>query len=139
MWAFLDAFTLEILFWLFYAFLTFPQTISHPEDFFALSLPIIVTNTIAVSLFYMVIEFFIHQRDSEKTQTTKNTFDAVAALFATLHDGFNDANISKIAELMTSSLPSLIWTPFPTRTSSTPAPITKPKLMRPRGMRKSPF
>lgn len=110
MWAFLDAFTLEILFWLFYAFLTFPQTISHPEDFFALSLPIIVTNTIAVSLFYMVIEFFIHQRDSEKTQTTKNTFDAVAALFATLHDGFNDANISKIAELMTSSLPSLIWT-----------------------------
>ena len=102
MWAFLDAFILEILFWLFFAFLTFPQTISHPEDFFALSLPIIVTNTIAVSLFYMV--------RSEKTQTTKNTFDAVAALFATLHDGFNDANISKIAELMTSSLPSLIWT-----------------------------
>ena len=110
MWAFLDAFILELLFWLFYAFLTFPATTSHPEDFFALSLPIIVTNTIAVSLFYMVIEFFIHQRDSEKTQTTKNTFDAVAALFATLHDGFNDANISKITELMISSLPSLIWT-----------------------------
>ena len=110
LWSLLYAFILEILFWLFFAFLTLPETVGHPEDYFALSLPIIVTNTIAVSLFYMVIEFFIRQRDTEKTQTTKTTFDAVAGLFATLHDGFNDTNVSAITGLMTSSLPSLIWT-----------------------------
>lgn len=110
LWSFLDAFTLEILFWLFFAFFTWNQTLANPEDFFSLSLPIIVTNTIAVSIFYMVMEFFIHQRDSEKTATTKATFDAVSSLFSTLHDGFNDNNITKIAELMTASLPTLIWT-----------------------------
>lgn len=101
---------LELLFWMFFAFLTFPQSLDNPYGFFSLSLPIIVTNTIAVSLFYMVIEFFIHQRDSEKTQTTRTTFNAVAALFATLHDGFNNTNIASIVELVTSSLPNLTWT-----------------------------
>ena len=110
LWAFIDALVLELLFWMFFAFLTFPQSLDNPYGFFSLSLPIIVTNTIAVSLFYMVIEFFIHQRDSEKTQTTRTTFNAVAALFATLHDGFNNTNIASIAELVTSSLPNLTWT-----------------------------
>lgn len=110
LWAFIDALVLELLFWMFFAFLTFPQSLDNPYGFFSLSLPIIVTNTIAVSLFYMVIEFFIHQRDSEKTQTTRTTFNAVAALFATLHDGFNNTNIASIVELVTSSLPNLTWT-----------------------------
>lgn len=138
MWAFLDAFILEILFWL---FLHFSHSPDHQPSggFFALSLPIIVTNTIAVSLFYMVIEFFIHQRDSEKTQTTKNTFDAVAALFATLHDGFNDANIYKIAELMTSSLPSLIWTAISYRNQFYTRTNYKTEADETQGMRKSPF
>lgn len=71
---------LEILFWVFFAFLTWPKTIAHPNDFFDLSLPIIITNTIAVSLFYMVLEFYTHQRDTEKSETTKTTFDAVNTL-----------------------------------------------------------
>ena len=109
-WSFLDAGVLEVLFWLFYAFLTWPDTVAHPWDFFDLSVPILITNTIAISLFYMVLEFFIHQRDSEKTQTTKNTFNAVITLFSTLHDGFKSFNVSKVAEIVTSALPSLIWT-----------------------------
>ena len=109
-WSFFYAGILEILFWVFFAFLTWPETIAHPNDFFDLSLPIIITNTIAVSLFYMVLEFYTHQRDTEKSETTKTTFDAVNTLFSTLHDGFNGFNVSKAAEIVTASLPSLIWT-----------------------------
>ena len=54
-WSFFYAGILEILFWLFFAFFTWPKTVAHPNDFFDLSLPIIITNTIAVSLFYMVL------------------------------------------------------------------------------------
>ena len=110
MWSFLDAAVLELLFWLFFAFLTWPDTVAHPWDFFDLSIPIIVTNTIAVSLYYMILEFYIHQRDTEKTQTTKNTFNAVITLFGTLHDGFKAFNVSKVTEIVTAALPSLIWT-----------------------------
>ena len=110
MWSFLDAAALELLFWLFFAFLTWPDTVAHPWDFFDLSVPIIITNTIAVSLYYMILEFYIHQRDTEKTQTTKNTFHAVITLFGTLHDGFKAFNVSKVTEIVTAALPSLIWT-----------------------------
>ncbi len=109
-WSFVNAALLEILFWLFYALLTWPETAAHPWNFIDLSVPILITNTIAVSLFYMVLEFFIHQRDTEKTQTTKTTFNAVITLFSTLHDGFKAFNVSKVAEIVTSALPSLIWT-----------------------------
>lgn len=109
-WSLFYAGVLEILFWLFYAFLTWPDTVAHPWDFFDLALPILITNTIAVSLFYMVLEFFIHQRDTEKSQTTKNTFAAVITLFSTLHNGFKSFNVSKVAEIVTSALPNLIWT-----------------------------
>lgn len=109
-WTLLAAGILEIAFWLFFALLTWPETSSHPEDFFTLSLPIIVTNTIAVSLFYMIIEFFIRQRDSEKTQTTKITFNAITTLFSTLHDGFQEKSLAKVADIITTSLPDLIWT-----------------------------
>ena len=109
-WSFFYAGILEILFWLFFAFFNWPKTVAHPNDFFDLSLPIIITNTIAVSLFYMVLEFYTHQRDTEKSETTKTTFEAVNTLFSALHDGFNGFNVSKATEIVTASLPSLIWT-----------------------------
>lgn len=109
-WSFFYAGILEILFWLFFAFFTWPEAIAHPNDFFDLWLPIIITNTIAVSLFYMVLEFYTHQRDTEKSETTKTTFEAVNTLFSALHDGFNGFNVSKATEIVTASLPSLIWT-----------------------------
>lgn len=109
-WSFFYAGILEILFWLFFAFFTWPKTVAHPNDFFDLSLPIIIMNTIAVSLFYMVLEFYTHQRDTEKSETTKTTFEAVNTLFSALHDGFNGFNVSKATEIVTASLPSLIWT-----------------------------
>lgn len=108
-WSFLYAFILEFLFWIFFAFLTWPTTTTYPVNFFHLSLPIIATNTIAVSIFYLAMEFFIHQRDSEKTQTTKSTFNAVITLFSTLHDGFKSFSVARVTEIMTTSLPSLIW------------------------------
>lgn len=109
-WSFFYAGILEILFWLFFAFFTWPEAIAHPNDFFDLWLPILITNTIAVSLFYMVLEFYTHQRDTEKSETTKTTFEAVNTLFSALHDGFNGFNVSKATEIVTASLPSLIWT-----------------------------
>lgn len=109
-WSFLYAFILEFLFWIFFAFLTWPTTTTYPVNFFHLSLPVIATNTIAVSIFYLAMEFFIHQRDSEKTQTTKSTFNAVITLFSTLHDGFKSFSVARVTEIMTTSLPSLIWT-----------------------------
>lgn len=109
-WSFFYAGILEILFWLFFAFFNWPKTVAHPNDFFDLSLPIIIMNTIAVSLFYMVLEFYTHQRDTEKSETTKTTFEAVNTLFSALHDGFNGFNVSKATEIVTASLPSLIWT-----------------------------
>lgn len=108
-WSFLYAFILEFLFWIFFAFLTWSTTTTYPVNFFHLSLPIIATNTIAVSIFYLAMEFFIHQRDSEKTQTTKSTFNAVITLFSTLHDGFKSFSVARVTEIMTTSLPSLIW------------------------------
>lgn len=108
-WSFLYAFILEFLFWIFFAFLTWPTTTTYPVNFFHLSLPVIATNTIAVSIFYLAMEFFIHQRDSEKTQTTKSTFNAVITLFSTLHDGFKSFSVARVTEIMTTSLPSLIW------------------------------
>lgn len=108
-WSFLYAFILEFLFWIFFAFLTWPTTTTYPVNFFHLSLPVIATNTIAVSIFYLAMEFFIHQRDSEKTQTTKSTFNAVITLFSTLHDGFKSLSVARVTEIMTTSLPSLIW------------------------------
>lgn len=109
-WGLFYAALLEVLFWLFFAFLNWPETVAHPGDFFDLSLPILITNTIAVGLFYLVLEFYIHQRDQEKTKTTKTTFHAVITLFSALHDGFNGFNVSKTAEIMTEALPGLIWT-----------------------------
>ena len=91
------------------AILTWPTTTTYPVNFFHLSLPVIATNTIAVSIFYLAMEFFIHQRDSEKTQTTKSTFNAVITLFSTLHDGFKSFSVARVTEIMTTSLPSLIW------------------------------
>lgn len=108
-WSFLYAFILEFLFWIFFAFLTWPTTTTYPVNFFHLSLPVIATNTIAVSIFYLAMEFFIHQRNSEKTQTTKSTFNAVITLFSTLHDGFKSLSVARVTEIMTTSLPSLIW------------------------------
>lgn len=108
-WSFLYSFILEFLFWIFFAFLTWPTTTTYPVNFFHLSLPIIATNTIAVSIFYLAMEFFIHQRDSEKTQTTKSTFNAVITLFSTLHDGFKSFSVARVTEIMTTSLPTLIW------------------------------
>lgn len=108
-WSFLYAFILEFLFWIFFAFLTWPTTTTYPVNFFHLSLPVIATNTIAVSIFYLAMEFFIHQRDSEKTQTTKSTFNAVITLFSTLHAGFKSFSVARVTEIMTTSLPSLIW------------------------------
>ncbi len=110
LWALFDAFMLEVLFWLFFAFLNWPETVARPKDFLDLSLPILLTNPIAVGLFYLVLEFYIHQRDSEKTKTTRTTFEAVITLFGALHDGFNRASVSKVTEIMTEALPSLIWT-----------------------------
>lgn len=108
-WSFLYSFILEFLFWIFFAFLTWPTTTTYTVNFFHLSLPIIATNTIAVSIFYLAMEFFIHQRDSEKTQTTKSTFNAVITLFSTLHDGFKSFSVARVTEIMTTSLPTLIW------------------------------
>ena len=109
-WGFLYGFLLETFFWIFFAFLDWPNTAARPGDFFALSLPILITNTIAVGLFYLVLEFYIHQRDSEKTKTTKTTFEAVTTLFSALHDGWGGFNVSKALEIMTDALPGLIWT-----------------------------
>lgn len=110
LWSLLAAGILELAFWGFFALLTWPETYARPQDFFELSLPILITNTIAVSLFYMILEFFIRQRDSEKTQTTKITFNAITTLFSTLHDGFREKSLDRVAEIITSSLPNLIWT-----------------------------
>ena len=109
-WSFLYALVLEMSFWLLFALFTWPTTIARPTDFFVLSLPIIVTNTIAVSIYYMILEFFIRQRDSEKTQTTKVTFNAIFTLFSTLHDGFQEKSLERLGAILTDSLPSLIWT-----------------------------
>ena len=79
-WSFLYAFILEFLFWIFFAFLTWPTTTTYPVNFFHLSLPVIATNTIAVS-----------------------------TLFSTLHDGFKSFSVARVTEIMTTSLPSLIW------------------------------
>lgn len=108
-WALLYSLILEILFWVFFAFFTYPASIENPDNYLGLSTIIILLCSAAIAIFYLVIDFFNRQRDTEKTETTKTTFDAVYTLFNTLHDGFNEANFSKAADLMVSSLPSLIW------------------------------
>ena len=110
LWALIYAFLLEVLFWAFFALLTWPETVANPNALALLSLPILITNTIAVSLFIGVLEVSTYIWDSEKTKTTKNTFDAIQMIFSTLQAGFKDLTVTKITEIITTALPSLIWT-----------------------------
>ena len=80
LWALIYALLLEVLFWAFFALLTWPETVANPNALALLSLPILITNTIAVSLFIGVLEVSTYIWDSEKTKTTKNTFDAIQML-----------------------------------------------------------
>lgn len=110
LWALIYGFVLEILFWIFFAFLTWPQTIANLNDFAVLSLPIILTNSAAISVFVSILEVTVRQRDSEKTETTKIAFHAVNMLFDTFQDGFKDFNISRVTDIIITALPTLLWT-----------------------------
>lgn len=110
LWALFYGSILEILFWVFFAFLTWPETIAHPNDLAALSIPIILTNSAAISVFVSILEITVHQRDSEKTETTKTAFNAVSMLFDTFRDGFKDFNISRVTDIIITALPTLLWT-----------------------------
>lgn len=110
LWALIYGFILEILFWVFFAFLTWPQTIANLNDFAVLSLPIILTNSAAISVFVGILEVTVHQRDSEKTETTKIAFNAVNMLFDTFRAGFKDFNISRVTDIIITALPTLLWT-----------------------------
>ena len=101
---------MKFFFWAFFALLTWPETVANPNALALLSLPILITNTIAVSLFIGVLEVSTYIWDSEKTKTTKNTFDAIQMIFSTLQAGFKDLTVTKITEIITTALPSLIWT-----------------------------
>lgn len=114
LWALIYAFLLEVLFWAFFALLTWPETVANPNALALLSLPILITNTIAVSLFIGVLEVSTYIWDSEKTKTTKNTFDAIQMIFSTLQAGFKDLT----EKLRKSSLP-------PCRPSSGPLSFIK--------------
>ncbi|MDY6085103.1 MAG: LytS/YhcK type 5TM receptor domain-containing protein [Dialister sp.] len=110
LWALIYGFILEILFWVFFAFLTWPQTIANLNDFAVLSLPIILTNSAAISVFVGILEVTVHQQDSEKTETTKIAFNAVNMLFDTFRAGFKDFNISRVTDIIITALPTLLWT-----------------------------
>ncbi len=109
-WSFFYALILEILFWAFFALLTWPHTVADPGGLFTLSMPILITNTIAAAIFISVLDVSSHIRDSEKTETTKNAFHTVNMIFGTLRDGFKDFTVPRITEIITSALPSLTWT-----------------------------
>lgn len=110
LWGFFYALLLEILFWAFFALLTWPQTIANPLGLFTLSMPILITNTIATVIFIGVLEASIYIKDAEKTKTTKNAFQTVNMILDSLREGFKDASLPKITEIITTALPSLTWT-----------------------------
>lgn len=110
LWGFFYALLLEILFWAFFALLTWPQTIANPLGLFTLSMPILITNTIATVIFIGVLEASIYIKDAEKTKTTKNAFQTVNMILDSLREGFKDASLPRITEIITTALPSLTWT-----------------------------
>lgn len=71
MWALFYSIGIEIVYWLFYALLTWPYAYINTKDLLSLVVPIIVTNTPAVALFIGVLEATTRQQDSEKRKLQK--------------------------------------------------------------------
>lgn len=109
MWALFYSIGIEIVYWLFYALLTWPYAYINTKDLLSLVVPIIVTNTPAVALFIGVLEATTRQQDSEKTETAKTAFNSANMLIQTIHDEAHGFDFSKTPRIITTALPHLIW------------------------------
>ena len=109
MWALLYSILIEIVYWTFYALLTWPYAYTNTFEFLALFSPVIITNIPAIALFMRVLESSARNQDSKKTATTKTLFDSINRLIKTIQNKSNGLDLSNIPSVIISALPNLIW------------------------------
>ena len=70
--------------------------------------PIVVTNSVAVSLFIGVLEDSVHLTQNISLLTAKMTFRSMNLMIHSVHSGLNEVNLRQIADIIIHSLPDLM-------------------------------
>lgn len=109
MWFFSFIYTIVIeLCSVIFLFTAFHPSVVEREYILMTLFPIVVTNSVAVSLFIGVLEDSVHLTQKISLLTAKMTFRSMNLMIQSVHSGLNEVNLRQIADIIIHSLPDLM-------------------------------